>query len=271
MLYSTLDQPRTAALARQADVGDDAASVRVYLVVAVLIVIGVILVGLAIWLVRQTRPDRELLAPLERMNARRWRGLDPQDRRRSLDEVRPDAASPIGRAQREPTVDREFASAPPVRDFSDLVDHGPDITPGTADDREADDHRSVPSDPSTNSTTGETEAVVTGDNGVVDPLVIDTVLADPSVLGSNGSSEPERSNGIVERDEDSDSEGLVGGDRIGEHPPADETAPIDRPDGEPSSGHGDDTGEHPSDASIDVPLMPGEGLLRRLRTDADQG
>lgn len=280
-----LAQPRIAVLARQADVGDDAASLRVYLVVVLLAVIGVLLVALAIWLFRQTRPDRELLAPLERMNARRWRGLDPQDRRRSLDEVRPDAASPIGRAQREPAVDHDFSTARPVRDFSDLVERDTETTPespveshsGGDEDDDGDGHderdgkTGLSSEAATGTTTGETIAVVSNGNEADDPLVIDTVLADPSVLASTSPIERQGQNTLVNSDKDRASKGSPRRKRGTAQSSADETAPIDRPHGESSSTQEDDTGEHPSEASIDVPLMPGEGLLRRPRTDVDQG
>ncbi len=101
---------------------DDVQATRtVYAVVVALGVIGVALVILAIWLVRQTRPERELLSPLERMNDRSWRKQEPAQMRRDLDEVRPIGARPVVREQEVPEVDDEFAqSRPALGTFDDL-------------------------------------------------------------------------------------------------------------------------------------------------------
>lgn len=279
-MYTTHDLSLTrAVVARQAEaVGDDGASVRVYIVVVVLVVIGVSLAALAIWLVRQTRPDRELLAPLERMDGRRWRDLDPQDRRRSLDEVRPAGAFPIDRAKREPDVDSDFASARPLRDFSDLADDGSDLADDGDDptgDIEGGAEAGLAADSDTPEADDSDDAtgvgfVVTGDATSVDdpapkdPLVIDTELLDPSLLASNEPVVP-----LTADSEATDGSGqLMTADRAAEDPDDDPTVPTDRP-GRHVIVNGDDTGEHPSEADLDVPLMPGEGLLRRPRTDAD--
>ena len=109
---------------------DPASSRTVYAMVIGLIVIGVLLVVLAIWVIRQTRVDPELLAPLERMNDRSWRKRDPAGRRRLLDDVRPEGAEPVRRAAGEPPVDEKFD--PPERrvpSFADMVA----VPPHTAD------------------------------------------------------------------------------------------------------------------------------------------
>lgn len=112
----------SAALLRQADgIGDTAATTTVYVTVVVLTLVGVAFVVLAVWLVRSTRPEPELFAPLELMDDRRWRRLDPQDRRRSLDDARPAGASPLRRPQRPPEVDDDFGRPPPVRSLDDLA------------------------------------------------------------------------------------------------------------------------------------------------------
>lgn len=99
--------------------GDPAASRLVYGIVIALIVIGVLLVALAVWLIRQTRVDRELLAPLERMDDRDWRSSTPARRRRLLDEVRPEGAEHHSRPVPEP--DEDFARPrQPVASFDDL-------------------------------------------------------------------------------------------------------------------------------------------------------
>ncbi len=89
--------------------GDPASSRTVYAVVIGLVVIGVVLVLLAIWIIRQTRVDPELLGPLDVMADRRWRKLDPTARRRMLDGVRPADASPVRNQPAEPDYDDEFA------------------------------------------------------------------------------------------------------------------------------------------------------------------
>lgn len=101
---------------------DNAPETRtVYVVVAALGVIGVVLVILAIWLIKQTRPDPQLLAPLERMNDRAWRKQEPAQMRRDLDEVRPADARPVVRGQDVPEADDEFAqSRPALATFDDL-------------------------------------------------------------------------------------------------------------------------------------------------------
>jgi hypothetical protein len=138
----------SVAVARQSDeIGDPTATRTVYIVTIVLVLIGVALVALAVWLFRATRPDPQLLAPLEQMERRGWRRLGPQDRRRALDEVRPPGAAPIELAPRQPDVFEEFGHVRAVTGFADLTDA-------------AHTARRVPSD----------------------PLVIDTVLADPELL-----------------------------------------------------------------------------------------
>lgn len=102
-------------------VGDPSATRTVYGIVVALVVLGVACIVVLVWLVRATRPDPELLAPLEVMDTRRWRRLDPAGRRRLLDEVRPEAAEPLRREQHEPAFDEEFVQVPPVADFDDLT------------------------------------------------------------------------------------------------------------------------------------------------------
>ena len=83
------------AQSAQDSVGDERSTAIVYTVVVVLVVIGIALIGVAVWLWSATRPDRELLAPLELMGDTSWRRQDPQGRRRALDDVRPDGAVPL--------------------------------------------------------------------------------------------------------------------------------------------------------------------------------
>jgi hypothetical protein len=104
-----------------ATAGDPASTRTVYAIVIGLMLVGLVLVALGIWLIRQTRIDPELLGPLEQMANRRWRKLDPVGRRRLLDDARPEGAEPVRRTPTEPEVDHDFErSDPPVPSFDDL-------------------------------------------------------------------------------------------------------------------------------------------------------
>lgn len=101
--------------------GDASETRTVYVVVAALGLIGVALIVLAIWVIKQTRPDPELLAPLERMQDRSWRTQEPAQRRRDLDEVRPPGARPVVQNPGVPAVDDEFEqNLPALAEFDDL-------------------------------------------------------------------------------------------------------------------------------------------------------
>ena len=101
--------------------GDPTASRLVYSMVIGLVVIGLLLVVLGIWIVRQTRVDLDVLAPLERMGDGEWKKRDRSTQRRMLDEVRPDGARPLAPATRPPSLDDEFElDEHPVTSFSDL-------------------------------------------------------------------------------------------------------------------------------------------------------
>ena len=102
-------------------VGDPAATRTVYTTVVLLVVLGIGLAALAVWIHRRTRPEPELLAPLEEMDSRRWRSRDPATRGRLLDEARPAGARPLRRAASAPDVDDDFAATPPVGGFDDLA------------------------------------------------------------------------------------------------------------------------------------------------------
>ena len=127
-------------------VASDAESSRlVYSMVIGLVSIGVALILLAVWILRQTRSDLEVLAPLERMGDGDWRKRDPSTQRRMLDEVRPDGAQPLAaREPMQPTIDAEFEqNVHPLASFADLgpgvVEESGDPTPlGVSDDLDLD-------------------------------------------------------------------------------------------------------------------------------------
>jgi hypothetical protein len=111
--------------------GDPGSSRLVYAMVAGLVVVGIALILLAIWILRRTRPDLEVLAPLERMGDSDWKKRDPSTQRRMLDEVRPEGAEPLVAEPPPPPLDDDFEQADhPVASFSDL---GPGLGGGVHD------------------------------------------------------------------------------------------------------------------------------------------
>jgi hypothetical protein len=110
-------------LALFASVGDPEGTRTITSIVVLLAVLGVALVMIAIWLFRLTRPDKELLAPLEVMGERKWRRADPVWQRRRLDEVRPPGAQPLQPSAAPPDFDEAFFEhAPGASGFDDLHD-----------------------------------------------------------------------------------------------------------------------------------------------------
>jgi hypothetical protein len=103
-------------------VGDPAGTRTLTAIVALLAVLGIGLVMIAVWLFRLTRPDKELLAPLEVMGERKWRRADPVWQRRRLDEVRPADASPLLPSAAPPDFDEAFEKGPTASGFDDLHD-----------------------------------------------------------------------------------------------------------------------------------------------------
>ena len=101
--------------------GDPESTRLVYAMVIGLIVIGLLLIALGVWIIRQTRVDLDVLAPLERMGDGEWKKRDRSTQRRMLDEVRPEGARPLTPATQPPSLDDEFElDEHPVTSFSDL-------------------------------------------------------------------------------------------------------------------------------------------------------
>jgi hypothetical protein len=104
-------------------VGDPAGTRTIMSIVLLLAVLGIALLMVAIWLFRLTRPDKELLAPLEVMGERKWRRADPVWQRRRLDEVRPGDAQPLQPSAAPPDFDEAFfEQGPAAAGFDDLHD-----------------------------------------------------------------------------------------------------------------------------------------------------
>lgn len=94
----------------------------VYTVIGALIVVGLILIAIAAWLFKATKPEMELLGPLERMSERSWMKLDPAMQHRELDDLRPVGARPIGRSTQIPSIDEDFdKDVPDIANFDDLT------------------------------------------------------------------------------------------------------------------------------------------------------
>ena len=118
-----------------ATIGDPDGTRTVTSIIALLVALGLGLAMLAVWLYRTTRPDPELLAPLEVMGDRKWRRSDPVAQRRTLDAVRPKQAQPLEPSVAPPDLDESFDAGPTAGGFDDLhadadPDEGPDADAG---------------------------------------------------------------------------------------------------------------------------------------------
>lgn len=103
-----------------ATIGDPDGTRTVTSIIVLLVALGLGLAMLAVWLHRTTRPDPELLAPLEVMGDRKWRRADPVAQRRTLDEVRPSRARPLEPSAAPPVLDEAFDAGPSAAGFDDL-------------------------------------------------------------------------------------------------------------------------------------------------------
>lgn len=199
VLPDTLALPNQAqvALVGVIGVGDPEATRTVYTAIVVLALLGVGLVALAIWVFRRTKPEPELLAPLEVMQTRGWRKLDPAAQRRSLDDSRPAGASPLRREASEPAVDSSFSTVAPVVSFDDLSGADPEpSSPKVDPDETADAVADSDGGPDTQLETAVDAATKEAD---VDDLLDDVLDADEPVDGDEGDENPGDGN---EGDED---------------------------------------------------------------------
>lgn len=101
-------------------IGDPDGTRTIVSIVALLVALGVGLLILALWIFRTTRPDPELLAPLEAMGDRSWRRGDPVWQRRRLDDLRPPGARPLAPSVAPPELDEAFDAGPAATGFDDL-------------------------------------------------------------------------------------------------------------------------------------------------------
>ncbi len=145
-LFRLIDNPDLLVASAVGTVGDPDGTRTITSIVVLLIALGLGLVLLAIWMWRSTRPDPELLAPLEAMGDRKWRRRDPVWQRRRLDELRPAGAEPIEPIAAPPEVDEAFEKGPTAGGFDDLHD-GEGERVGVAADEHAGTSRVEPAEP----------------------------------------------------------------------------------------------------------------------------
>lgn len=136
-----LEAPATAG-----SIGDPDGTRTITSIIALLVVLGVALLMVAIWLWRSTRPDPELLAPLEAMGERQWRQADPVWQRRRLDELRPDGAEPLAQSAAPPEVDESFDAGPAASGFDDLGDVSLRLPPDSEFALDATAHAAAPAE-----------------------------------------------------------------------------------------------------------------------------
>jgi hypothetical protein len=92
-----MNVPRAVGLL--ADSISDAGSTRtVYLLAAGLALLGVALLAITVSFWKSSKPEPPLLAPLEVMEQKKFRGMGRMEQRRLLDSVRPMDAQPVNRS-----------------------------------------------------------------------------------------------------------------------------------------------------------------------------
>lgn len=136
-------------------------------IVVLLAVVGIGLAMLSMWVFRVTRPDRELLAPLEVMGDRTWRRGDPVWQRRRLDEVRPPDAAPFRPTSAPPAIDESYDAGPTAPGFEDLSD--PDDGADGADGADGGAPAAAPSDEIDNEDDTIATALPTDGEALTDP------------------------------------------------------------------------------------------------------
>jgi hypothetical protein len=118
----------------------------VTVLVAVLLVLGAAMIGVAVWLIRATRSDPPALGPLEVMGARQWRRGDADRRRTKLDTARPPGAAPPAApvvavdgncepSMQESAVSAHTSSVAPADLGPEAGDGDVDETPGSGIER----------------------------------------------------------------------------------------------------------------------------------------
>ena len=110
------------------------AALRVYAAAAGLLLLGVLLMMFTVRWWRDTRPEPPSLGPLEVMGERRWSAARDADRRKLLDEYRPNGADPSVPLIIDPEpIDLSVLARDTPENFDDLREEGPVFDPAAAD------------------------------------------------------------------------------------------------------------------------------------------
>jgi len=145
-----------------AELTESQAAFRVFAAAGGLVLLGLVLLVLTIWWWRGTRPESPALGPLEVMGDRRWASAAESERRRLLEEFRPEGAEPMNLYVEPSPVDLSVLAREAPASFDDLRE--PSIDPealeiqseAAVDDVDAVDGSSSapPSDPSADDVDG---------------------------------------------------------------------------------------------------------------------
>ena len=245
--------------------GDPGSSRLVYAMVIGLVVVGIGLILLAIWILRQTRADLDVLAPLERMGDGDWKKRDPSTQRRMLDDVRPEGAQPLAAEPPPPPLDGDFEQADhAVTSFSDL---GPGLGGAGLD--------TAPAEADTSGTGADSDEP--GDDP--EDVSLDSPESEPErdpADGSEGDPEGDPAEGSEDGPEDDPAEGsedgpegdLADGSEDGPEGDLEDASEGDLADG-PEDGSEGDLADGPEDGSEgDLADGPEDGVPERS-TPAD--
>jgi hypothetical protein len=101
---------------------ENEASVRVFLTAGGLAILGCALLLFTIWWWRGTKPESPALGPLEVMSDRRWHTASENERRRLVEQHRPDAAARLNGVVAPVPIDLSVLARNPPSSFDDLRD-----------------------------------------------------------------------------------------------------------------------------------------------------
>lgn len=110
-----------------AELTESQAAFRVFAAAGGLVLLGLVLLLLTIWWWRGTRPESPALGPLEVMGDRKWVSAAESERRRLLEEFRPEGAEPMNLYVEPEPVDLSVLAREVPPNFDDLRE--PSIDP----------------------------------------------------------------------------------------------------------------------------------------------
>lgn len=105
-----------------AELTEGEAAFRVFVAAGGLILLGIGLLAMTVWWWRSTRPEPPALAPLEVMSDRKWMTAGESERRRIVEDFRPDGAVPMRDVVIAPVPVDLAGLARDVPSFDDLRD-----------------------------------------------------------------------------------------------------------------------------------------------------